>query len=1779
MPISASITANSIDLESITTMSAVLNETTNVETCNTHLENEIVYDLATEYTVNDIHDETTANIYTSHSATQFYANKLDLDVRELFDIVLSPASNDGNFALSTQYVQSSDTPDSVSRPVGNSINKDISILDPTLSIYDSYLDISTNNNYGPFVDENSEYSCVFDASNPNNNILRALNSQFSTINNSAPLNVSEHTAFNTTYALATNLNKYFTLDLSSGEPIAHDLSLNNQSSNNGFTVNIYTEAVDNNTTYGTYRITQDEVIPKIELLKNEETIDSTISNNHYDITHIPFFNPNLGLDGSNTLIETNPSLQSYTSLFNGASEPWSLLSGFEYSISAVDVSNSGYTIRRNGDTTTQFNNDNNVNIFTLDNSNLTDNYRYMRDFARSAHQLSFNDVSVNIVAGVNGTSSNTESNVFAVSDELETLTESEWRNGEILLNINSPSTRSVELQNSGVDLSNILSSQIIYNDEGTAQGKIGISDSMKESPYVNFSTKLLMKSSDYDINYVKSNGASFNLFKNNSVVNSYFSPAQIAFNYNKTVSDNTVEIFKVNTNQLLKTESSNALYDNADGSVVSDYYVNGYLTNFTTMLNEQGKTMDKLKLDVKLKQLNTLGLYIDASNASWSTTNYVEDASGNRDLTNIVSSSNSSAYSIDTTMLEGFVPTTWPNLYPGTVYSNDEINEVNEMDLMCNGSPDKIFYTITLVPSAMFAGPPNITTRYDALIEWGKNASDSQNPEKPWQIKRPCDITSQVNTTTFEVIPSTTYTRKAAFNLGVAHNVELVKYTVSSEVSCNFTVGLLPYDNLTLNSPTFTVEYSYYVLQYTTVSSPSGTKFYNTIQLRNIQSNTTSINYALIDKYSNAESLSRMTFSGSLTSNDFKELNLKVLALNDDTTTTVLTNEHTASIFYPSTIVMELLSIYETTPTTTGDIVLYMGGGITKPLWSEAGFSVNFEVDPVANYTVDYFSVDIDSYESLFGNNTLSVSNGYSNIQNWSNNTHSVDVNISNGTTQLSIVNSSNTTVATITTSDYNFLNTQSFITYCNTDLWMVDTFIGASDENNIASTKILATNYTHGVNNNIFSIDDGIYIVGKTANLTSSSISTVGYVFEFSLLTDTIAVNMIGPVSTSLHAIESFNYQYIDNDIYSKTLQLAKYRGYHGASSVNQSYVINRPHLVATFSVDNETEVISQAFNVYNNTIATIDNLTNGNGSHGGIGLKIQFNVSALRSSDIRSFPVYAKGDDVLIKISNPNYGGFSEINLLKSLLDYDIYEFSGTSYNNTGYPVKIAPSRLKLKNAAFDYYKASYVIKLLESSANIRFVPNYLGDPNAYNGWEDASLLFSEPYSQWLLQNGGGYGYDTSRDSTLPIQFSRTQNVGNESSTSYIVFAPPYLHFKQTGNFIPETDLPYNPQTNAAVNNVNSYVPITSVNTYNPFLTHSHTLLDGNTATVSFNDEYVNNITFTHNSNKTPGEYVSNANNTTKYIQVDGNTYTIDLYLGKKTSNTSTYIATLFSDVATKLLLLPSTGTNGALTFTEAINNSSGVRVSFLQSIPGFVNSTLSLPELFADNDEIPNNINFEVGSFFLQLHEKLSLPVLNGISVDLYTRKLSADSSGNMFVNVYKYQPIANNSTAPSQNEKVATMFYNTRQVKRIPVPGLFSNNQVFPNWENALSSINYASVSDLSWENDTVFNSTNTTIFASVVNLKQTSALEVSPLLFAADTSGLKKATMVNKQPILKIINKVGMPLIEIDANGVIQAPILAASSVVLQPPSVSSINNSLNNYSLYSILKNTIDNVI
>jgi hypothetical protein len=309
-----------------------------------------------------------------------------------------------------------------------------------------------------------------------------------------------------------------------------------------------------------------------------------------------------------------------------------------------------------------------------------------------------------------------------------------------------------------------------------------------------------------------------------------------------------------------------------------------------------------------------------------------------------------------------------------------------------------------------------------------------------------------------------------------------------------------------------------------------------------------------------------------------------------------------------------------------------------------------------------------------------------------------------------------------------------------------------------------------------------------------------------------------------------------------------------------------------------------------------------------------------------------------------------------------------------------------------------------------------------------------------------------------------------------------------------------------------------------------------------------------------------------------VKGNYYNIQLYLGLKNKSSPQLLKTLFNDESTKLLTLPQQPNSGNLAHVSNLNHDSGVKVSFLQQLISYIDG-ITLEDIFADPNvgQITNNVTFEVNSFFLNLsNQKVNIEILEGINVTLYTKKQVMDQNGNMNINIYKYNPVTDGN---SQTSQVNTIYYNTRYVKSIAVPAINIASSTIPNWNSLLESISYTTLANTAWTLDTAFNATNTNSFLSIVNLNAQASTITQPLLFACETNGIKKIIFVNKQPLLRIVNKIGMPILEIDANGAIKTSVISANTVILNSSSNVNINASLSNYSLYSILGNNLDNII
>ena len=1798
MPNSASIAAYSINLEHITTLAGILNTTANnVEAVNTLMENQLVYNLATEITGEDIGNHTESNIYTSQQTeAEFFANEIDATVRSKFDVVTSPNLTDGNFALAAQYGDSNQEYDSVSNLIGNGITKDIAVIAPMLSIYDSFVSVTSTDNNGPFRDESGNFVVTFDASNSNSNIIRALNSRYATIDNSDPLQVEECGEFNQLYSCGQDLTKYFILDQNTGEPLPQDLSSDAQATLNGFTITSVPEEATSSADFGTYKIEQTESTSKVSIELDNIPENNNLTQKALKIKHFPIFNSTLGLYGSNNL-PSEITYDEYITAFDATEEPWSIVSGNKVEIVIEETPGSGYFLHD-----AENNSDSNVltdenETFTLNSSNLVDNYGYMKDYVLGSHKIEFSGATLYIDPDENGSSNNHSESLFVLSNGRECLVEEVFQDhGQIILNINSVDSRVVENQNSSNNLSNELAAQVVYNDEDGMNGRQGIQNDLKTNSYVQYVNKLVVKKPENDVNYAVSNGASINLFNGSSIVNSIFGD-YIEFVNETSVDDNTLEIFKINTHQVFITEETNALVANATDtepeSVVPNFNVSGIVTNFNSLVTTQ--TLDRMQINIALKPLSELSIYTDAFNSGWQINNYYANDYTKVNLSTVSSSNISSQpprqlYDEDNNRPITF-PTKWPNIWKDTQYYNGNVNSNNEVSYMLNNEGAALNYSIALIPVPQ-NGVLSPIFAYNLSIIWGINTTTYTNKIR---YETPPATIFNESIESVEIVSSSTYqyintNENTENNAIVGSNIVLVKTTYNTEIQLEVPLNLLPYEGLTVKTPRFDVKYIAYKLQYTDANGKTSANIDNLAYVVGVNNtiNYTNIQYIVNQQNTNTP----LVFTGSLSSDDFKELNVNVAAINSDNSMVQISENSKANAFYGKSLTLNLLQEYDNNPLQY-DIVINLGGTSTTPLVNETGYKVRIVVQPDVSYDVQHFEYAIENLEAIIHDNAISVVNGYSNISNWDASIYSITTDTDEyGTTVLTVIDSETSDqVATITTSNWKYLNTQAIITLCNNDVWKIHKYIGSSDDENTHTSFFAPINYevVQGDNtfNNTFSPDTGVYVVGNGTPLSLSTISEVGYVYDFTLKPDFISVNLVGDANEQLSPITDFTYQYVNGSSFSKILTLQLYRGYYGEQTVDQVYTIERAQLTATFSVTTETSVVAQTFNVFKDKTVTVNDLRDeSNDSIGSIGLRITFFESMLASDDLDIFDVYTLGDSVSISLANANYEAFVPINLSLSLADYELYTFSGQNFDSTNGPLKINSSRLKVKNTAFSHTKAEYSIYMGFAEGSIRFLPNYLGDPQNAN-WDGSQLLFAAEYADWLLSNNGGYGYDTTNNpQNRTIQFVRTPNMQYSTSVSYVVVAPPYLKFTQYGNFTQETDLPYDPSDNASANLVNRYLPLrVENNIYKPFETKTVMYSDAETQiTVAIDSTKTNNASFLYNSNKRIVDYVITPNNEPSKIIVNGNYYQIKLYLGLKNSTAPQFLVTLFNDESNKLLNLPleligsSAPNSGNLSLVNSINNNSGAVISFIQKHIIY-NNGITLEDIFADTNVDPNNIRLKVDSFFLKINDNnknVDLRILQGINVTLYTRKLEMNEHGNLNIKVYKYLPLFNGI---NQTAKVTTMVYNSREVKTIPVPNISVTANTVPSWNNLLASISYESVADIEWESDDAFYPTNTTTFVSIVNLTLESAFVIQTLLLACETNGIKKVTLVNKEPLLRIVNKIGMPIMEIDGNGVIKTSTVSTNSLLLNPIPGESINTSISNYPLYSILGNSIDNVL
>ena len=1248
-------------------------------------------------------------------------------------------------------------------------------MQPTNSIYEANLEFITNDNEDAVYTQNEDFTGYFDYNNSNQNLLRALNSQFNTTDNSRPMYVQEDVSFNQNFAMGNHTDVYYTVDTTTGGLIDNELSDENKLGYNGYQFSNNMGDFDVNRDAGVYRIKQLDDAPLVKVQVDSRLDTPEGEDEYFDNLNLPLFNSTI-----DDKLPVNPlSNANFLTIFDLSSE--TIMPNYQASVLIENTQNSGYAL--SSDMVVRSN-----DIFSLNDGSLVDNYAYMRDYVTGTHDVSFNNATLTLETLTNGSQSNID-DCFTLSTGREILPSNLNQDGQILLNTRSPLTRVNVLTNDNED----LRARIVYNNEDGS--RVGISSELKTNNYVRYLNQLVLKNPIYDTGFAYDNGASVNFVNNNSIINSYFSEGDISFT-NVTNPDPTkLEIFKVMSYQKLR--SINGFVDTSSNVEVPGFIPFVKINNLLTIPN-QSESLNRLHLFANLKNINELTIYNDASASGWTTENYTRTNLINTP-TDFVSCSTTSAFPQ--------TGTAWPSY-------KDAIK-------LINGTVTSIPYDITFnITNEQYSS--SLVQNYSANVYWTVDASDhdliifGDAIQKTTACVFNDPVYEELNVNDYLIRPNLSpnpFANKI--------NVKLLRVTRTNTLQFRFETLLTPYDNLTLVTPLFDLTTTSYTVSYNNLEGDEGTTYNSDYLEYFLLSPGTSLDPAtdfnsIVSNYVFNNEGDALSFSGSLTSNDLKEFNVHLSAINNDETYTSVTDVYKMSAFYDLPIIMEFDQEYEA-ENITGDAEVYLrSNAFYTELNGQFGYVVHLVTDTSSSvFKVEYFQSDLNNLlntADLSGNQTLNVANVFSNITNWDLTSYIVGVSfeeLNNSTAVLSITKVSDSSVtAEIRVNDFKFLNTQLLITRANRDVYRVVKWIGDNVESNTMTEDLLAVDYTYNSVENTFTIDTGVYVENVSGNLGFGIDSAIGNTFDFELLQDTIAVNLVGNADTNLQPISDFTYQCVvgEGEYYSRSLTVDRYRGYYGTNSVNQSYRLKRDQLVASFVVKKLGNVAEQSFNVYGGDGFTVNNLMHNSSSVGDIGLGLNFEYSMLGEEDALLYPIYTMGDNVTFSIVNPNLTSFTPVEEIYTLKDYSLHTFLGSNFASTGGPLKFNSSRLKLNNNYYDNNFASYSLTLDSGHTEVRFIQDYLGDPTEISNsdWNSQDVLASGNYAELV---DGGLTLNS-------FNISRLENTVALVSTSYLVLVPPYLKFVQRGSFVQESDLPYDPATNAEDNTVVSYLPVSTTN-----------------------------------------------------------------------------------------------------------------------------------------------------------------------------------------------------------------------------------------------------------------------------------------------------------------------------------------------------------------------------
>ena len=1696
--------------------------------------------------VNSLNEKVVSILASGTNATQINATRpsgynvtqFSEDETGMFSLETSPDISDVTFALVSRYDSTSQTLNKTSLTIGGENKTTISIEKPSNSIYDSKLNFEITANNGPFSSTTDKYSDVCypideDGTIPNTgkwtatfadasnvDFIKAINSEHNVYNSttnkfSRPLRVSNYDTFNKKYSLGNDLlnetQHYFTEDNTTSEPISHAISEQYTLKYN----QLIAEKVDakfdsiNLDDCGTYKIDLQPDRPVITITEDA------------DISSFPIFNST-----NEVSLPTSIDYSTFASFFDLTKE--NIVPDYEIKVTIDEQVNSGYSPNLDMSHSPDI-----QNTFILDDTTLVDNSVYIDNYVNGTHKVTLTNGTLSIIANSNANPDNID--FFTLDGSRETLTSGLFHNGEIKINNRSVTDRAI------IDVDGLgLSASVYYSGEN--ENIDSITSVEQTNSYVNYDLKLIAKNSEKTSSYLKSNMCSLDLFNNTDIINSTFDTIKPNFIFDASSYSSTsdIEVFKIQTNRKLASINGfNSIA--ADNTLTPLKFFSTNVTVQNVSLLADSDVFNTAKILLKLRDLTDLSVYDNVTNTNgWSITSKYG--------TKVVSSSLSSQSGDETS---------WPS---------------TDATISCiNGG--NIDYNITF--DTISNGNLNMRLKDTITVNWSlRNTAISSSFTIPQEMMK--RIKNDKNNFDESTVSPSNYSLTGDFQ-NKTHYV--VKKVVSTRtIQYEFDLLMRVFIGLKMTTPEIQIQTTYYKLLDSNTGEYLSSKFLKFVKKTGTDADYSEVDEVIISNIS--------TIEGTLNSADFCDLTMHIEGKNFSTGSIVnLTDEFPVSSMFGIQQTIELT--YENIH-SIGDIVFSMecdylssdgeeGYGILDN--TDKGYQIQLTGSYANNYTIENWSSKTASnftndtnIENMDNAGSLSIATLYSGITTWSSD-YSVDVSYSgnnNSTTTLKIYkanDSQKTKVFSITTTNFTFITPNMFISNIAKDIFRLIKTVGNSETDCESSTPAYITvDYTYQKSqttsklSNIIRLGSGVYLSKTILNNTTFGLSDIGKSTQITLNGDLFGANLIGPVSqmNELKYVSTSNnglvFQYLDDKIASQTLTInGGYRGYKGTESQdkNQSYKIARTKTTAQFSINNENtnETIYQNFNVYYNSEYTIDRLTDGTEDFVtlGLGLKIKFLMSMDNNLENTTIPIYLLADKVSISITNPN--ATSDWYPAPAPSDLKNFKYTFSANNFT-----IGSKRIKLQTDSFKYANVSWSLKLEAANLKIYKNPNFLGNPESITSanWTHINANTDDTYTPYTFIN-------LYQDKGIAITSKwiikkdpELQTNNTEAFIAYCVIIPTYTLFQQVCDNT--LTIPYTFSTDQLTS---KYVSFSTKTVFNPFS----------------NVTNANNITFTKTTSETMSTILTNGSDT-NFIVVEANKIKIQLYI----NSISTPIDTIVDGVQINRLMYFTDNTRSLFMPTDGVTSTkSGISLKTSQPV---ISNTPYYPylssssQVFSVTSNTSANISLKISNFFIPSGSNfdLDLPCGAGTKVRLITRQL-VNSGDNIEMIVYKYTGINNYSTDNVDYDRNGsnniTLYFNDRYYKKKTISGAKFNDflnsgkvtkddiincnvyeKFIADQANGFADgteINSNWTHDDSWPNADTKDKMNL-LYVSVTCFDEKTASVVPSQMFASTEAG--KIVLVSNFPIVAIRDKLGRPHVTITHDGMLQAPALSTSQVLL-----------------------------